>query len=235
MKTLFPQKNFILYIVLFFYVALNTAAAEKETQHTSGDQSPAMRTESGDIITIYNQSPKDQGKELNNEQDNPISKPQVACIPEWQMNPPSTEDGVYGFGAANTQNARLSKKTADSIARDEVVQAIQIKVQTMMKNFMQQAGIGEQVQGLQFSQSVSKQISPYVLYYCKIVKRKVCPNGTWHSLALWPMNKASELKKEIADQTKDLAKNEYALYNEFKAKNGFEDLQKEIDKLDFTE
>jgi hypothetical protein len=32
-----------------------------------------------------------------------------------------------------------------------------------------------------------------------------------------------------------LVKNEYALFNEFKAKNGFEELQKELDKLDFSE
>jgi hypothetical protein len=166
----------------------------------------------------------------------PPPPPQPAqCIPEWQVNPPSAEDGVYGAGLAKMQMAALSKKTADARARDEVVQAIQVKVQTMMKDFMQQSGIGEQAQALQFSQSVSKQIASHVLYGCKIVKRKVCPDGTWHSLALWPMNQSAELKKEIADQTKSLVKNEYALYNEFKAKNGFEDLQKELDKLDFSE
>jgi hypothetical protein len=166
----------------------------------------------------------------------PPPPPQPAqCIPEWQVNPPSAEDGIYGAGIAKMQMASLSKKTADARARDEVVQAIQIKVQTMMKDFLQQAGIGEEAQALQFSQSVSKQISSQVLYGCKIVKRKICADGTWHSLALWPMNQSSELKNEIATQAKDLVKNEYALYNEFKAKNGFEELQKELDQLDFGE
>lgn len=165
----------------------------------------------------------------------PRPRQPAQCVPEWEINPPSAEDGVYGTGLAQLQMAALSKKTADARARDEVVQAIQVKVQTMMKDFMQQSGIGEQAQSLQFSQSVSKQIASHVLYGCKIVKRKVCPDGTWHSLALWPMNQSAELKKEIADQTKSLIKNEYALYNEFKAKNGFEDLQKELDKLDFSE
>jgi predicted nucleic acid-binding Zn-ribbon protein len=63
----------------------------------------------------------------------------------------------------------------------------------------------------------------------------VCPDGTWHSLALWPIGEANQLKKEIDNQSQKVAKNEYALYNEFKAKNGFEQLQKELDKLDFTE
>jgi ribosomal protein S20 len=165
----------------------------------------------------------------------PGPAPEAACVPEWEVNPPSAEDGLYGSGIAKMQDAALSKKTADARARDEVTMAIQTKVETMMKDFMQQAGIGDAAQALQLSMSVSKQISSQVLYGCKVVKRQVCPDGTWHSLALWPMDQAGALKKAINDQTKSLVKNEYALYNEFKAKNGFEDLQKELDKLDFTE
>ena len=166
----------------------------------------------------------------------PVSpEEQAQCIPEWEVNPPSAEDGLYGSGLAKMQMASLSKKTADQRARDEVVMAIRVKVQTMMKDFMQQSGIGEQAQALQFSESVSKAISSHVLYGCKIVKRQVCPDGTWHSLALWPIGGSDTLKKEISNQTKKLVKNEQALYNEFKAKKGFEELQKELDKLNFTE
>jgi hypothetical protein len=166
----------------------------------------------------------------------PVMTPEQAqCVPDWEVNPPSAEDGIYGSGLAKMQIAAQSKKAADQRARDEVVMAIKVKVSTMMKDFMQQSGIGDSAQALQFSQSVSKGVSSHVLYGCKIIKRKVCPDGTWHSLALWPIGNASELKKEITNQTKKLVKNEYALYNEFKAKNGFADLQKELDKLDFSE
>jgi hypothetical protein len=164
-----------------------------------------------------------------------MSTEQVQCIPEWEMNPPSAEDGVYGSGLAKMNMASLSKTSADQRARQEVVMAIEVKVQAMVKDFMQQSGIGDAAQALQFSQSVSKGISSQVLQGCKIVKRKVCPDGTWHSLALWPIGNANQLKKEINNQSKKLVKNEYALYNEFKAKNGFENLQKELDKLDFSE
>jgi hypothetical protein len=160
---------------------------------------------------------------------------EAQCIPEWEVNPPAAEDGIYGSGLAKMQIAAQSKKASDQRARDEVVMTIEVKVQTMIKDFMQQSGIGEAAQSLQFSESVSKGISSHVLYGCKIIKRKVCPDGTWHSLALWPIGNANQLKNEINNQTKKLVKNEYALYNEFKAKNGFEDLQKELDKLDFSE
>lgn len=166
----------------------------------------------------------------------PVMTPeQTQCIPDWTVNPPSAEDGVYGSGIAKMNQQALSKTSADQRARQEVVMAIEVKVQAMVKDFMQQSGIAEASQSLQFAQSVSKGISSHVLNGCKIVKRKVCPDGTWHSLALWPIGEANQLKQEINKKATDLAKKEEALYNEFKAKNGFEDLQKELDKLDFTE
>jgi hypothetical protein len=160
---------------------------------------------------------------------------ETQCIPDWTVNPPSAEDGVYGSGLAKMNQAAMSKTSADQRARQEVVMAIEVKVQAMVKDFMQQSGIGDAAQSLQFAQSVGKGISSRVLQGCQIVKRKVCPDGTWHSLALWPIGNANELKQEINNQAKKQIKNEYALYNEFKAKNGFEELQKELDKLDFTE
>jgi LPP20 lipoprotein len=166
----------------------------------------------------------------------PAPTPEEAqCIPDWTVNPPSAEDGVYGSGLAKMNQAAMSKTSADQRARQEVVMAIEVKVQAMVKDFMQQSGIGDAAQSLMFASSVSKGISSQVLHGCKIVKRKVCSDGTWHSLALWPIGNANELKKEINNKAKKEAQNKEALYNEFKAKNGFADLQKELDKLDFTE
>jgi hypothetical protein len=157
---------------------------------------------------------------------------EAQCVPEWVQSPPSAEDGLYGTGLAKMQNPALTKKTADSRARDEVVKAIEVKVQTMMKDFMQETGLGEEAQSLQFSQSVSKVVASRVLQGCKIVKRKVCNDGTWYSLALWPMSLSETLKKDITEQAKEQAKKDAALYTEFKAKQGFEALDKEIDKLE---
>ncbi len=67
---------------------------------------------------------------------------QHQCIPDWELNPPSAEDGLYGSGSAKMQIASLSKKTSDARARDEIAMAIRTKVETMMKDFMQQAESG---------------------------------------------------------------------------------------------
>lgn len=162
----------------------------------------------------------------------PAGPPQ--CVPEWVENPVTAEDGVYGYGNAKMQTSNLSKTAADSRARDEVVRSIQVKVNNMIKDFSAQYGPDEGGQLLGTFETVSKQVASYVLTGCKIVKRKVCPDGTWHSLAQWPIGQADQLKKELKDRTKNSLKNEEALYNQFKAKQGFEELDKEIDKLDLT-
>jgi len=156
------------------------------------------------------------------------------CAPDWFLTPPTAEDAIYGTGNAKMQNMALAKKAADSRARDEIAMTIQTKIGTMMKDFMQQAGIGDDAQSLQLSQSVSKQVASVVLNGCKIINRKVCPEGMY-SLATWSAAQSEQIKNMVKEQTKNLVKNEYALYNEFKAKQGFDSLDKELEKLDFTE
>ena len=143
-----------------------------------------------------------------------VTPEQAQCIPDWTVNPPSAEDGVYGSGLAKMNQAAMSKTSADQRARQEVVMAIEVKVQAMVKDFMQQSGIGDSGQSLQFAQSVSKGISSHVLHGCKIVKRKVCEDGTWHSLALWPIGNANELKKEINNKAKKEAQNKTTTQSE---------------------
>jgi hypothetical protein len=71
MKKTFPQKNILLCIMLFFFcLALNSAAGEKETQNTSGDQSPVVRTESGDVNITYEGLSEELKELLSNELNN---------------------------------------------------------------------------------------------------------------------------------------------------------------------
>ncbi len=64
----------------------------------------------------------------------------VSCsssVPKWYLNPPMSEDVFYGVGDANRPQKALSKKVATARARDEVANAVEVKVSTMLKDFMQ--------------------------------------------------------------------------------------------------
>jgi len=155
----------------------------------------------------------------------PMAK--IADVPEWYVNPPQAEDAFYDAGGALLVDMELAKKAADASARDAIATTIDTKVSTMLKNFMQQSGMGQDAEALKFVSNVSKQVSDVSLRGCKIVKREIKIEGSsYHAYSL-----AEYSLKSLIQETLDVARKEKALYNEAKANLGFEELEKEIQKL----
>ena len=142
------------------------------------------------------------------------SKPmaKMADVPEWYLNPPQTEDAIYQAGDALKMSMALAKDAADSRARDAIARTIEVKVTNMMKDFMQQSGMGQDAEAIEFTSSVSKQVSSSVLKGCKIVKRDMKVEGTsYHgfSLAEYSLN-------PLVQETLDVARKQKSLYNKQK-------------------
>ena len=148
----------------------------------------------------------------------------TAGMPDFFVNPPTSEDKFYGVGTAKKQNPSLAKKTATARARDEISQAVQVKVNNMLKDFMQESGVGENAQALEFTESVSKQVSSQTLAVSKIIKTEVAKDGTFYVLVEYAL-------QDAVDASVSEARNQEALYNEFKARQGFEALEKELNSL----
>ncbi|MBO8130258.1 MAG: LPP20 family lipoprotein [Candidatus Marinimicrobia bacterium] len=152
----------------------------------------------------------------------------VEKIPEWYINPPQAEDAIYGAGDAVKQSLALAKEAADARARDAIARTIEVKVSNMLKNFMQESGLANDAEALEFTESVSKQVANVVLNGCKIVKRNVVTEGNlYHIYSLAEYNLSS-----LVQETLEQARRNKALYNEAKARMSFEELEKEIQKLE---
>lgn len=155
-------------------------------------------------------------------------KAKMNDIPEWYLNPPTAEDAIYEAGDAAKQSMGLAKEAADARARDAISRTIEVKVSNMLKNFMQESGIGEDAEALEFTSSVSKQVSNNVLHGARIVKREMKTEGsTYHAYSLAEYNLNS-----LIQETLNAAKKQKALYNEAKANLSFDELEKEIQKLE---
>jgi len=157
------------------------------------------------------------------------------CIPEWVKNPKDTADAVYGSGEAKLRNHALTMEAADGRAMRHIVKTIKTKIDARFKDFMQESGLGEDAQSLQFVEVVSKHISSETLHGCKIINREFCPDGTVWSLAMLPLGEVDRIKSITKQKSKDFVMNKKALYNEFKAKQAFDDFQKDLDKLNFND
>lgn len=141
--------------------------------------------------------------------------------PDWYMNPPKAKDVIYGTGASEkTASLELGKQVADANARADLAQTIQVSVQGMVRTFLQQSGTLETSRALQFSESVGKNVYDVSLVGAKITKREA-KSGQMFSLAELSMD---TMRNSLLSAVRDAA----AQMSEQKAKQAFEDLEKEI-------
>ncbi len=149
-------------------------------------------------------------------------------MPAFVLNPPSQPGKLFGTGIAKKQSPQLAKDIADLNAKTEIAKILGQKISNMTKQFMQEAGI-DNPEAIEFSQSVTKSITDQNLIGVVIEKREFI-NGTMYSLAVLNLTD-SPVKEYIKAQVSKALGSKEALYSEFKAKQGFEALDTELDKL----
>jgi hypothetical protein len=145
-------------------------------------------------------------------------------MPEWVMQRPVMEGMIYGVGQAKKQNPSLAQKVAAQRARDELAASIKVQVESLVKDFMQESGIGERAEALEFTQAVSKGVTDATLTGAIIKEMYQAKDETWFVLMEYSLDQARRAAIESARQ-------EEALWNEFKADQGFDDLERELEKL----
>lgn len=149
-------------------------------------------------------------------------------MPDFVLNPPSQTGVLFGTGISEQASPQLAKETADLRAKKEIAKILSQKVSNLMKDFMGQAAMGDAAEVTEFVQSVTKAVTDVELVGCIIEKREFI-GGKMYSLAKYPLD--DSMRKMIRDiVNKDLTSRE-ALLSEFRAKKGFEDLDKELQKL----
>lgn len=142
-------------------------------------------------------------------------------MPSFILTPPSSPDSLFGVGFAKKQNPMLAKKAATLRARDEISQSVKLQVQTLMRDFMSESGIGENAQAIEYTENVSNQVTANTLEGSIILKTYMTEDGTWYVLVGYA-------KDSYRNATLEAAKKEEALFNEFKAEQGFDRLQEAI-------
>ena len=145
-------------------------------------------------------------------------------MPWFVMSPPASPDSLFGVGFAKKQNPMLAKKAATARARDEISQSVKIQVQTLLRDFMSESGIGENAQALEYTESVSNQVTANTLEGSIVLNTYKGDDGTWYVLVGYS-------KDSVRKATLEAAKREEALFNEFKAEQGFDSLQNAIDNM----
>ena len=138
--------------------------------------------------------------------------------PEWWFNPATSETHYYAFGQAKKQNPSLAQKVAQQRGRDDISNQVKSNVQNEIRDWMQESGIGETAEALEFSENTTVSISDNVLQGATSDKYFKAKDGTVYIRVIYA-------KDAVDKALLNAAKREEALYNEFKASQAFERLE----------
>ena len=148
-------------------------------------------------------------------------------LPEWVMNPPKIENKYVGVGSAKRGSFELSKQVATERARVEVARAVETTVNSAVNDHMSASGLGDNISITEFSESVSKSLVSKTLKGCTIEKTEMIKERVFVMVS-YDVGKARE---EAKAATREEVKKQEALYNEFKARNAFDSLDRAIDNI----
>lgn len=137
--------------------------------------------------------------------------PERRDLPQFFLNPPAFEDQIVGLGMANMSSDSISRQTAVARARTDIAFQMDTRVESMLTDYFQEAGSGDDVQAITFVESISKQITNIELKQATTAEVYAAVDGNWYAMVTYPL-------RELVSEVENLfARNETAAFAEFKA------------------
>jgi hypothetical protein len=153
--------------------------------------------------------------------------------PGWVCDEPVEGVEVSAVGSAQKSGAGHSfmKQMAATDARVQLAQRMQVHVKNMIKQYVETTGAADAETVDRAMTSVTKQITNESLVGTKIFKTRTSPTGSLYVLlGMDPNGVADAAEKAV----KTSMKNERALWQQFKAQKGQDELAAEISKMEMN-
>ena len=147
--------------------------------------------------------------------------------PGWICDEPVEGVEVSAVGVAEKSAAGHSfmKNMASTDARVQLAQSMKVHVQNMVKQYAETTGAASTETVDKVNTSVTKQITDQTLVGTKVFKTRVSPNGALYILLGMDANATATATQEAL---KTSMNNDKALWQQFKAKKGQDELAEAI-------
>lgn len=147
--------------------------------------------------------------------------------PGWICDEPVEGVEVSAVGVAEKSAAGHSfmKNMASTDARVQLAQSMKVHVQNMVKQYAETTGAASTETVDKVNTSVTKQITDQTLVGTKVFKTRVSPNGALYVLLGMDANATATATQEAL---KTSMNNDKALWQQFKAKKGQDELAEAI-------
>jgi len=150
----------------------------------------------------------------------------TANYPDYVVNPPQSGDAIYGVGYAKQSTLPLSIKVAETNARADIANQIETQIQSAVTSYMQEAGTADDMQTIEFVESITRQVTDTMLSGAITEQRNPMEDG-----GVWILMKYSKdnFLEAFEDVANEFERSESAEYAEFKAAQALERLKFETD------
>lgn len=158
----------------------------------------------------------------------PNTQNAYSAQPEWILMP-EVEGATAAVGSAKIGKAGLQFARTQALlsARAELARTIEIKVKDLTKSYTNVVGVGENEAVEAVATNVSKSVASQTLKGSKQMNVYISPSNELFVLVAVPN---SDLKQDIKSNLINELQSEAKLYQEFKADQGFKELDAEIEK-----
>lgn len=143
-------------------------------------------------------------------------------IPDFFLSPPVEEDQFVGLGLANLNDTNLSRRTALARARADIATQVSVSVESMLTDYAQQAGTGNDTQVVSFVEQITKEVADIELQGAVTKEQYAASDGTWYAMVYFPKDALIEDVSEVFERS------EGAAFAEFQAAQALERLNAEV-------
>ena len=139
----------------------------------------------------------------------------------WFMDRTCEEGFLCGFGQAKKENPALAIKVATNRARTDLSEQIEVRVQSLLRDHMEESGISGNSMATEYTEAVGKSVTNQILEGSSPDEQCMLSDDTFIVRVVW--------NKEVAKEaTAAAVKREEALYSKFLGEQAFERLEKEV-------
>lgn len=161
-----------------------------------------------------------------------------ADVPAWYLVPPNDDTAIYAVAMAKKSSLQLAMDTAKSRGRDELSRVVSVKVSTMIKDFLQEAGSVDASIATEFSSSVSKSVASNVLSGSSLQQQEIYEidadgDGNTDSYEVYACMKIG--LTDLSGKINDAMKQNAAAYAKLQANKSFEELEEELRAMKGTD
>lgn len=154
------------------------------------------------------------------------NKKTIEGMPEWFSEPPTDPSYLFATATMTSRDLQMALTNAKTQAQEDLAQQMGTKLGSLMKQFREEVGAGEDSELIQSSTQAIKVVTSQTLSGARMDKKEVVAEGGIYRGYVLMSLPIGEANKALMEQIRANQR----LYTEFKASKAFQELDAELQK-----